>query len=72
MHKKHVQGVVSQLFFNITNGISNNIRLFADDTSLFVIIDDDVIQQTSSITFDIDTIKNWSNTWAVDFSAKKL
>lgn len=47
------------LYINdITNGISNNIRLFADDTSLFAIINDDVIQQTLSITNDLDIIKN--------------
>lgn len=49
----------------ITYCNSNNIRFFADDTSLFIIIDDDVVQQTSSITNDLDTIKkNWSNTFA--------
>lgn len=60
------------LYINdITNGITNNIRLFADDTSLFAIIDDDVIQQTLSIINDLNIIKNWSNTWAVDFNANK-
>lgn len=43
---------------DIINGNSNNIRLFVDDTFLFDIIDDDVIQQTLSITNDIDTINN--------------
>lgn len=46
------------ILLNIANGISNNIRLFVDDTFLFDIIDDVVIQQTISITNDIDTIKN--------------
>ena len=60
------------LYINdITNGISNNIRLFADDTSLFAIIDNDIINQTLSLTEDLNTIKNWSNTWAVDFNANK-
>lgn len=38
---------------------SNNIRLFADDASLFAIICDDidVIQQTLPITKDLDTMK---------------
>lgn len=43
---------------DIINGNSNNIRLFVDDTFLFDIIDDDVIQQTLSIRNEIDTIKN--------------
>ena len=46
------------LYINdITNGISNNIRLFADDTSLFAIIDNDIINQTLSLTEDLNTIK---------------
>ena len=47
------------LYINdITNGISNNIRLFADDTSLFAIIDNDIINQTLSLTEDLNTKKN--------------
>lgn len=47
------------LYINdISNGILNNIRWYADDTSLFAIIDDDdVIHQTLSITNDLNTIK---------------
>lgn len=48
------------LYINdISNGISNNIRWYADDTSLFAIIDDDddVIHQTLSITNDLNTTK---------------
>ena len=56
---------------DITNGISNNIRLFADDTSLFIIIDNDIRIQTLSLTEDIHVIKNWSYTWVVDLNANK-
>lgn len=49
---------ILMILLNIANGISNNIRLFVDDTFLFDIIDDDVIQQTLSIRNEIDTIKN--------------
>lgn len=49
------------LYINdISNGISNNIRWYADDTSLFAIIDDnddDVIHQTLSITNDLNATK---------------
>lgn len=46
------------LYINdISNGISNNIRWYADDTSLFAIIDDDVIHQTLSIINDLNTTK---------------
>lgn len=43
---------------DIADGNSNNIKLFVDDTSLFAIIDDDVIQHTLSITNSLlNTIK---------------
>ena len=46
------------LYINdITNGFSNNIRLFADGTSLFAIIDNDIISQTLSLTKDLNIIK---------------
>ena len=46
------------LYINdITNGISNNIRFFVDDPSLFFIIDNDIISQTLSLTEDLNTIK---------------
>ena len=62
------------LYINdITNGFSNNIRLFADGTSLFAIIDNDIISQTLSLAEALNIIKKktWSNTWAVDFNANK-
>lgn len=42
---------------DITSGISNNIKLFADGTFLLANIKDYVIQQTFRITNDLDTIK---------------
>lgn len=63
------------LYINdISNGISNNIRWFADDTSLFAIIDDDddddVIHQTLSITNDLNTTK--IKTVNVEFTRKNV
>lgn len=62
------------LYINdISNGISNNIRWYADDTSLFAIIDDnddDVIHQTLSITNDLNTTK--IKTVNVEFTRKNV
>lgn len=62
------------LYINdISNGISNNIRWFADGTSLFAIIDDDdddVIHQTLSITNDLNTTK--IKTVNVEFTRKNV
>lgn len=42
---------------DITSGISNNIKIFADGTFLFANIKNYVIQQTFKITNDLDPIK---------------
>lgn len=47
---------------DITSGISNNIKIFADGTFLFANIKDYVIQQTFRITNDLDTIKKIGQT----------
>lgn len=55
----------------ITYCILNNIGFFADDTSLFIIINYyDVVQQTSSITNDLDTIEKNGQTHALRFECK--
>ena len=56
---------------DIVNDISNDIRLFADDTSLFVIVDDDPAVAAASLTNDMDVISNWAKSWAVQFNSKK-
>lgn len=44
---------------DIVENICNQIRLFADDTSLFVVVNDN------------EKIKQWSNQWMVDFNPNK-
>lgn len=51
--------------------ISNNLRLFADDTSLYVIVDNDTQAVTNSLVSDLDKICKWSDIWAVDFNPSK-
>ena len=34
-------------------------------------MDNDIINQTLSLTEDLNKIKNWSNTWAVDLMQMK-
>lgn len=43
---------------DITLNLENQIRLFADDTSLFVIVDSDTIGPAISLTNDLEKIKN--------------
>ena len=61
------------LFLIYFNDIVNNIRSirhFADDTSIYIIIDD---PQTAAciLNSDLDTINVWADDWLVDFNPTK-
>jgi len=55
---------------DITEGIESNIKMFADDTSLFIDVDDP-IQATAILNRDLQKIEKWSDKWLVKFSAEK-
>ena len=55
---------------DIVNDLNCNINLFADDTSLYVIVDDPVTS-TRALQSDIDKISNWALTWLVKFNPLK-
>ena len=63
------------LFLSYINGIVNNIRssirLFADDTTIYIIINN---PQTAAfiLNTDLQTINEWPHDWFVDFNPKKL
>lgn len=59
------------IFINdIVTDIDANIRLFADDTSLSVIVE---TPETAAhiLNSDLQKITNWASTWLVDFNATK-
>ena len=59
------------LYINdIVNDIGSNIRLFADDTSLSIIVDDPVIA-AGCINIDLGKISAWASTWLVTFNLIK-
>ena len=55
---------------DIVNDISSEIRLFADDTSLYIIVDNPVAS-AAAINGDLRLIHAWSKTWLVDFNPTK-
>ena len=59
------------IFINdIVKCIGASIRLFADDTSLYIIID--LPDQAARIlNTDLKTISDWANSWLVAFNASK-
>ena len=55
---------------DIVIDIQSTIKLFADDTSLYLIIDNP--QTTADIlNRDLDKIHTWSTNWLVSFSPQK-
>ena len=63
--------LLSLIYINdIVNNIRSSIRLFADATSIYIIIDD---PQTATFTLnsDLDTINVRANDWLVDFNPTK-
>ena len=62
---------LSVFFINdIVKHISGSIRLFADDTSLYIIVDlpEDAARILNA---DLQTISQWANAWLVTFNASK-
>ena len=55
---------------DLTENIRSNIKLFADDTSLFINVQDPV-QSALVLKDDLLTIKSWADQWLVNFSAEK-
>ena len=62
------------LFINdITNNVTSNIKLFADDTSLYVIVDNvnDLDTPAKKLNDDISLITAWANQWQIIFNPNK-
>ena len=52
------------------NDINSSIRLFADDTSLFIIVDNPVTS-AEQLNFDLRKVLLWADTWLVSFNVTK-
>ena len=57
---------------DILTNLVNNVRLFPDDVSLYIIVDKDRIGATNSLTSDLDQLDQWSKQCVVDFNHKIL
>ena len=55
---------------DIVRDIGSNIRLFADDTGLFIIVDNPVTA-ADSLNTDLTKISQWAATWLVTFNPAK-
>ena len=52
---------------DLTDNISSNMRLFADDSSLFIKVRD-VEESQTQLMNDLDKITNWARQWKMEFN----
>ena len=55
---------------DIVDVVNSNIRLFADDTTLYVTTDD-INEGSTILNADLQSIMNWSHQWLITFSPPK-
>ena len=52
---------------DITDGLKSEVRIFANDTSLFVVVDDPVFS-FEILNHDLQLIEKWANQWKMSFN----
>ena len=68
----HLGPLLFLIYINdIRENIKSNIKLFADDSSLYVIIDGDTVNATKQLNDDLTQISAWADNWLVRFNASK-
>ena len=55
---------------DIVDNIQSQVRLFADDTNIFLIVDN-AIESADILNRHLNTITSWSNKWLVNFNSPK-
>ena len=62
--------VVFEIFINgLPNFIDGYCKLYADDSKIIIIIEDDLIAE--SLQRDIDSITNWTREWLMKLNSSK-
>jgi len=56
---------------DIIDGIESHIKLFADDTSLFITIDNDEDRCSAQLNRDLEKINQWAKSFLVTFNHEK-
>ena len=64
--------VLAPLFFliyinDLPNGLKSNVKIFADDTSLFSIVDDPTLSH-EDLNHDLNLINTWAHQWKMSFN----
>ena len=71
MYLVYIGALLFLIYINdIVTDIGSNIRVFADDTSLYIVVDDP-ITAANCLNVDLDKISRWTATWLVSFNPAK-
>ena len=67
--------VLGPLFFliyinDLTNNLQCDVKLFADDTSLFTLVDNEIVS-AQQLNRDLGKVLLWSWQWKMQFNAEK-
>ena len=62
-------GFVSDPFPHLPGGISSKVRLFADDTALYLTIKGE--EDSSALQKDLDTLSVWESKWEMQLNPSK-
>ena len=68
------RSLLGPLFFfsiyinNLLIGLSSNLKLFADDTSLFISIVNDIDSSTKHLNDNLKQISKWAFQWKMSFN----
>ena len=63
--------IPSLIYINdINEGIVSTTKLFADDTSMYLSVDDDETR-SETLNLDLNKIQLWANKWKVTFNGQK-
>ena len=55
---------------DIVNEINCNVRLFADDTCLYIIVENPIVA-ANILNDNLEKVHTWANSWLVDFNPRK-
>ena len=61
---------VFQPRFDLVDNIDSDVKIFADDTSLFSVVHDEVIT-AQQLNRDLERVGLWAWQWKMEFNAKK-
>jgi hypothetical protein len=70
----HAQNIKTRasFFINfIVDVVSNSMKLFADDTSLYCIVDDQN-ETAESLNSDLNSLSTWASDWCVNFNVNSI